>query len=100
MTYQNLATVYDYFMEGAPYDDWVHFAKKAFKTYGKNIHSVVDLGCGTGEISIRLRKNGFDMTGIDLSADMLAIAEEKARSQNISIQWMKQDIVSLQGLTG
>jgi SAM-dependent methyltransferase len=39
--------------------------------------SALDLGCGTGVISIALAARGFDVLGIDHSPDMLAIAQEK-----------------------
>ncbi len=39
---------------------------------------VVDLCCGTGDVAIALAKNGFRITGIDVSSDMLNVANEKA----------------------
>ncbi|MFR3044183.1 MAG: methyltransferase domain-containing protein [Veillonella parvula] len=38
-----------------------------------------ELGCGAGNITLRLAENGRDMIGIDLSADMLSEAKNKAR---------------------
>jgi ubiquinone/menaquinone biosynthesis C-methylase UbiE len=37
----------------------------------------LDLGCGTGVITLSLAERGFDVTGVDHSPDMLAIAEQK-----------------------
>lgn len=37
----------------------------------------LDLGCGTGVITVRLVERGFDVSGVDHSPDMLAIAEQK-----------------------
>lgn len=39
---------------------------------------VIDLGCGTGEVGVRLRALGFtDVDGVDLSPEMLAVADRK-----------------------
>lgn len=64
--------------------------------------SVVELGCGTGSITIPLVNSGFEVTGIDLSADMLAVArrklEDSANGNRLfregSIRWIQQDMRS------
>ncbi|MEA2425120.1 MAG: hypothetical protein QOH13_1530 [Thermoleophilaceae bacterium] len=40
--------------------------------------TVADVGCGTGRHSLALAEAGFDVTGIDASADMVAVARERA----------------------
>lgn len=40
---------------------------------------IVDLGCGAGWTSVFLAKRGYDVLGIDISADMIAVAEENRR---------------------
>jgi ubiquinone/menaquinone biosynthesis C-methylase UbiE len=40
---------------------------------------VLDLGCGSGDLIIHLLSLGADVTGIDLSPGMLALAEERVR---------------------
>jgi 2-polyprenyl-3-methyl-5-hydroxy-6-metoxy-1,4-benzoquinol methylase len=40
---------------------------------------VLEIGVGTGRVALELAKAGIRVTGLDLSADMLAIAAEKAR---------------------
>lgn len=40
---------------------------------------VLDIGCGTGRHAIELARRGYPVTGIDLSANQLARAREKAR---------------------
>ncbi|MGG1662706.1 class I SAM-dependent methyltransferase [Brevibacillus sp. NRS-1366] len=45
---------------------------------------VLELGCGTGRISIPMAQAGIDVTGVDLSQEMLAKAEKKAQEQGVA----------------
>ncbi len=51
---------------------------------------VLELGCGTGRITIPLAQNGFEMTGLDVVSGMLALAKIKAG--NLPIQWIEADV--------
>jgi SAM-dependent methyltransferase len=99
-SYRQFASVYDRLMEEMPYAEWMNFARRCWERYGMP-RSVVDLGCGTGNVAIPLAKAGFTVFGIDLSADMLAIARSKweaggrsARNAGEpgSIRWLQQDM--------
>ncbi|GEN31039.1 ubiquinone/menaquinone biosynthesis C-methylase UbiE [Cerasibacillus quisquiliarum] len=96
MIYQNLAYFYDSFMSDAPYDLWVDFTKQITKKVGK-VNKIIDLGCGTGEISLRLAREGYQLIGVDLSHDMLAVAQQKASQAQLQIHWVHQDIRALEG---
>ncbi|WP_028783279.1 class I SAM-dependent DNA methyltransferase [Thalassobacillus devorans] len=92
MSYGEMASVYDLLMQDVPYDEWVSFTED----HASGIH-MLDMGCGTGEITIRLAEKGYQMTGVDLSEDMLAIANHKTPSHT-RIHWLHQDIRNLAGL--
>ncbi|HLR40454.1 MAG TPA: class I SAM-dependent methyltransferase [Virgibacillus sp.] len=98
MAYKQMAYVYDQLMKEAPYDQWLDFTKEAFQQSGNQIKKVADLGCGTGEITTLLAKEGYDMIGIDYSSDMLTYAEQKASAKKLSVQWLHQDLRDLDGL--
>jgi SAM-dependent methyltransferase len=53
--------------------------------------SILDVGCGTGRHSIELAKRGYAVTGLDLSAEMLAQAEEGARAAGVKVNWVRAD---------
>lgn len=91
-----MAQVYDTLMKDAPYEEWCLYTKSMIQNYLPKAQSILDLGCGTGEITRRLHNDGFKMTGVDLSSDMLTIAEQKSPA---SIQWLRQDVTELEGLS-
>lgn len=95
-SYGCFAAVYDRLMEDMPYDAWVEFAEQAWRRYmPSKPERIVDLGCGTGNITLPLAARGYALTGIDLSEMMLAVAEQKAASaiaKSGSIRWLCQDM--------
>ncbi|MFD1850216.1 class I SAM-dependent DNA methyltransferase [Oceanobacillus bengalensis] len=97
MAYQQMANLYDKLMSEAPYDEWANFTIEKLKN--RDINKMVDLGCGTGEITTRLSAAGYQLIGVDNSTDMLAYAEHKANERNLSIQWLHQDLRELEGLS-
>ncbi len=76
--YESFASVYDLFMGDIDYDGWVEYVEKIWEKFNIKPEIVCELGCGTGNISLRLAKKGYDMIGIDNSADMLSKARQKA----------------------
>jgi ubiquinone/menaquinone biosynthesis C-methylase UbiE len=94
-----MAGVYDTLMADAPYDKWAAFTKHLIHASGRSIQSIVDLGCGTGEIALRLAENDYRVTGVDFSADMLTLAAQKANERNLPVQWVHQDIREFTGFT-
>lgn len=94
--YTNFALLYDELMSNAPYDEWIRFTNHLIGK--KNVNKIVDLGCGTGEITIRLAKQYQEVYGVDRSTAMLTIAQQKAFEKNVShIIWIEQDIRKLSG---
>ncbi|WP_071395835.1 class I SAM-dependent DNA methyltransferase [Bacillus tuaregi] len=98
MTYGKFAYLYDELMKDVPYEKWVGFINKQASMYGVKGKNLLDLACGTGELSIQLADNGYSVTGVDLSADMLAVAKEKAEEKGHSLLLIEQDMSELEGL--
>ena len=76
--YTSFAEVYDTFMDNVPYDEWGEYLVSLLKKYGVEDGLVLDMGCGTGAMTRYLDAHGYDMTGIDVSEEMLTIAKEKS----------------------
>ena len=72
--YDSLASIYDY--EWGDLKGDIEFAAELAEEYGPPI---LELAVGTGRIAIPLAEKGFEITGIDNSAEMLKICEEKIK---------------------
>ena len=77
MCYERFAYLYDELMQDVPYDKWVSIIEEYTQKYSIEGKKLLDLACGTGEISVRLAGEGFEVTGADLSSDMLSVARAK-----------------------
>lgn len=82
--YSVLAPVYDRLNDTVDYAVWADFIEKCFGYAKKKPHSVLELGCGTGSMTIELAKRGYDMTALDLSEEMLSVADSRARENGVS----------------
>lgn len=75
--YTGFANVYDRFMEHIPYEEWFAYLHDCLVKGGVEQGEIVELACGTGEITKRLWNAGYQVIGTDLSEEMLMIAREK-----------------------
>ena len=92
--YKDFAYVYDRLMvSDVDYDAYAQYINDIFSRYGKQANLLCDLACGTGNMTLALKNQGFDMTGIDISEDMLNVARQKANDP--SILFLNQNIASL-----
>lgn len=89
--YTSFAQVYDMFMDNIDYKQWCEYLKELLAEYGVDDGIVLDMGCGTGNITQLLSQAGYDMIGIDNSQDMLNIAMEK-RGDDESVLYLLQDM--------
>lgn len=90
--YTGFSSSYDMFMDNIPYDEWSNYLISLLKEYNINDGIVLELGCGTGNITERLAKSGYDMIGIDNSYDMLDVAMEKKFDSELDILYLCQDM--------
>jgi ubiquinone/menaquinone biosynthesis C-methylase UbiE len=69
--------VYDAIMSDVEYDDWATFILETARGLGWEGEKVLDLGCGTGNSTFPFYVRGYEVTGLDASAEMLSVAREK-----------------------
>ena len=89
--YKYLSSCYDEFMQDVDYDAWA----KKIAGYIGNRKKGVDCGCGSGLITMRLKKMGYDVIGTDLSTEMLERARENFRRENLNITLVRMDSENL-----
>ena len=90
--YTSFASVYDTFMENVPYEEWGEYIHSLLCRYGVKDGIVLDLGCGTGNMTEILAGYGYDMIGVDNSEDMLELAMEKRLASGYDILYLLQDM--------
>ncbi len=90
--YTSFAEVYDTLMDNIPYSDWCGYLTSLLRRYGVEDGLVLDMGCGTGTMTQLLCAAGYDMIGLDNSADMLAVAARKAEENRMDILYLLQDM--------
>ncbi|QFT89927.1 Ubiquinone biosynthesis O-methyltransferase [Bacillus sp. THAF10] len=103
MAYEHFAYVYDHLMQDVPYDNWVSFVRTMKERHLTDLSrgfTVLDVGCGTGELALRFAKEGWKVSGVDLSESMLTVAQEKAEKAGASITFFEQNMAELDGFSG
>ena len=99
MIYDILAPIYDRVNADIDYSAWADFIEKIIVAEAKSHPELVlDLGCGTGSMTLELARRGYDMTGVDCSPEMLDVARERADAAGLSdrMLWLAQDMRSFE----
>lgn len=91
-TFQDYAYYYNAFYKAKDYAKEARQIDEILKKYGKNIHSVINYGCGTGKHDIELSRIGYSCTGIDLSETMIEVAKQNSKKEQKKINFSVADI--------
>ena len=75
--YKNLAESYDRLTNDVDYAATVDFYEEILRREGVRPRTCVDLACGTGSVTEILARRGYQVTGVDLSEEMLTVAASK-----------------------
>ncbi|MBD8521456.1 class I SAM-dependent methyltransferase [Lysinibacillus fusiformis] len=89
-TYNNPS---DYDSLYAHYQDDLHYIQRYL---GTKKDPIIELACGTGRIAIPLAACGIPVFGIDLHEGMIQHGIEKAKKQDVEVQFIVQDCTQLQ----
>lgn len=93
--YKNFAYIYDQLMDEVDYENWFNYIEGIFKKYGKSPERILEMACGTGNLSYYLAKADYDLTCFDLSDDMLSIAYNKLGKFK-RVKLLKQNMIDFQ----
>lgn len=95
MSYDFFAQYYDILTDNADYEKRADYYCRLLSLCAVNDGILLDLGCGTGSMSIEAARRGFEVIGVDLSPAMLTRAREKAAEAGLDILWLCQDMCEL-----
>lgn len=91
-----LAGVYDFLVSGVDFEGWVDYLEQILGRFGRRPFAVLDLACGTGNISLPLARRGYRVTGVDKSFEMIEIARAKARDLGLKAKFLVADMRSFE----
>lgn len=94
--YEALAVSYDRLTSDVDYEATVAFYREILAAEGLRPRTAVDLACGTGSVSVLLAKQGLRVIGVDMSEEMLTVAQQKVGEMEHPPRFVCQ---SLQNLT-
>ncbi len=95
-SYSILARHYDSLMADTDYVSYADFYERIIEKYALSLPKrLIDLGCGTGSISVLLAERGCEVTGVDISCEMLSAALKKASDKHIRMLLLEQDMAKL-----
>jgi ubiquinone/menaquinone biosynthesis C-methylase UbiE len=69
------------------YKKWLPKSKEA---------NILELCCGTGRLTLPIAKEGYNITGVDITSSMLKQAKQKASEAGLEIEFMEADIRTLE----
>lgn len=95
MSYGVFAEFYDALTLNVSYEERARYITEVLKKLGHETGLTLDLACGTGSLTLELKKLGVDVYGIDGSEDMLAVANEKAFEEGHQILYLCQKMQEL-----
>ncbi len=97
--YGLLAPYYDLWNADIEYGKWADCVLSAIKAHSRRaVTDILDLGCGSGHMTVALAERGFDLVALDASADMLGIARLAAEAAGVEERclFLLQDMTELE----
>ena len=96
MEYEYLAKIYDHLMGDVDYEQWIDYIEHFLEKNNISTNDrILELACGTGNITVPLSRKGYELIAIDRSIEMLSQANQKAVDLNLNIQFYQQDMLNL-----
>ena len=93
--FTNVAEYYDALMAGVPYRLWADYIEEILRRFEFHPRTVLDVACGTGTVSEIMAARGYEVTGVDIAADMIDVARRKAEKTESGVDYRVEDAASM-----
>lgn len=90
-----IAPHYDELMQSVPYETWADYLELLLLHQEISAQSLLDVACGTGNVSEIMAVRGYEVTGFDLSPAMIASAQHKAKLRESEVRYVVADATQL-----
>ena len=77
MSYDDFSRFYDLLTDNVEYEKRADYFCRLLSMYDIKGGILLDLGCGTGSMSVKMSEKGYDVIGVDISVGMLGVAQQK-----------------------
>jgi len=95
----NIYEKFAYFYKKGEYSQYsermAELLPSLLERFGAKPQTLLDLACGEGTFAVTMAKKGFQVTGVDISTHMLKFARERAEENNVSVEFLHEDMRSL-----
>ncbi len=93
--YSTLAEWFEYLNDDCDYENWSQYLIKKLAQFGNltiGVDNGLDVGCGGGYFTRALQRYGYEMTGMDVSSEMLDRAQSTAFREGVRSEYILGDI--------
>ena len=95
----NIYEAFAYFYAQGPYlafsQRMAELLPAVLERFGAKPRTILDIACGEGTFAVAMAQKGLQVTGVDLSPQMLQLARERAERENVNAEFLLQDMRSL-----
>lgn len=92
--YTHLAKFYDKLSYDCDYEKWSQYLYGLISRHTAQSARGADVACGSGRITIMLKKLGLDVFGVDISPQMLGRAVKNAADERVKIEFIQSDMAA------
>ena len=86
---------YDLLYQDKDYFAEADYIDSLIKGHSQNVKTILDLGCGTGKHDVLLCDKGYTVHGVDISKEMLEVAESRRKDKKDKLTFSQSDITQL-----
>ena len=93
--YEEFSLTYDLLTQDVDYPNRSNYILSLFEKFDRTPTLLLDLACGTGGFSNCFAKKGISVIGVDISPDMLNVAQNNSKEKNLDVLYLCQDATEL-----